>query len=208
MILLNPLERRVFFITHPNVAIDRDVPVPQWPLSELGLQRMRGGLAQPWVRQISAVYSSDERKARDGAAILADHLGLGVSCLPGLRENDRSSTGFLPPEEFEGVADQFFAHPEQSIRGWETARDAQARVLRAVAEVLEDRTHGSIAIVSHGAVGTLLFCHLAGKPISRRHDQPANGGGNYFSFPLLTKVPDHGWRSFDAPADQDTKGLG
>jgi broad specificity phosphatase PhoE len=194
------LERRAFFITHPNVAVNRDVPVPQWPLTELGMQRMRAGLAQPWVKQISAVYSSAERKALDGAAILAEHLGLGVTCLHELGENDRSSTGFLPPDEFERVADQFFAHPEQSARGWETACAAQSRVLRALAEVLEDRTHGSIAIISHGAVGALLYCHLAGKPISRQHDQPANGGGNYYSFPLSTRVPDHGWRQFDAPA--------
>lgn len=38
------------------------------------------------------------------------------------RENDRSSTGFLPPEEFEVVADAFFAQPGVSVRGWETAQ--------------------------------------------------------------------------------------
>ena len=32
----------------------------------------------------------------------------------------------------------------------------------------EDSSEGSVAIVSHGAVGTLLYCHLAGEPIGMR----------------------------------------
>jgi len=33
-----------YLITHPDVVISREVPVPRWPLSERGLQRMRLGL--------------------------------------------------------------------------------------------------------------------------------------------------------------------
>src|SRR5918996_613042 len=144
--------RQLYFITHPNVVISRDVPVPRWPLSELGLARMRKGLQQPWVKDITAVYCSTEQKAIDGARILADHLSIPFRQVEDLGENDRSSTGFLPPDEFERVADQFFANPEVSIRGWERAADAQARVVRAVEGLAP--TNGAIAIVSHGAVGT------------------------------------------------------
>jgi len=35
----------LYFITHPNVVVSRDVPVPRWPLSELGRERMRAGFA-------------------------------------------------------------------------------------------------------------------------------------------------------------------
>ena len=31
----------VYFITHPDVVIDPDVPVPQWPLSAQGKERMK-----------------------------------------------------------------------------------------------------------------------------------------------------------------------
>ena len=51
-----------YFITHPNVVVSRDVPVPRWPLSEPGRQRMRAGLKQPWVRELSAIYCSTEQK--------------------------------------------------------------------------------------------------------------------------------------------------
>ncbi len=169
----------LYFITHPNVVVSRDVPVPRWPLSELGKRRMRAGLSQPWVRDIGAIYSSTEQKAIDGAEILAAHLSLPFTQIEELGENDRSATGFLPPDEFERVVDQFFAKPHESVRGWERAIDAQARVVRAVERI---QHAGTIAIVSHGAVGTLLYCHLAGEPIARRWDQPPNGGGNYYSF--------------------------
>ena len=123
-------------------------------------------------------------------------------------ENDRSSTEFLPPDEFERVADEFFKDPAQSVRDWETAAHAQRRIVDAVSNIVV-RTAGarSIAIVSHGAVGTLLYCHLRGVPISREYDQPANGGGNFFSFPLPRGMPNHPWRPIDVPAaSQDVFG--
>lgn len=192
-----------YFISHPNVQISADVPVPQWPLSELGRRRMRAGLQQPWVAGLSAVHSSCERKALDSAEILAGHLGLPVHTHEALGENDRSTTGFLPPAEFERVADAFFARPAQSVRGWETAAAAQARIVGAVQHLaVRERLRnpggdGSIAILSHGAVGTLLYCHLAGLPISRRWDQPANGGGNYFRFELNPPRVQGSWQSID-----------
>ena len=187
----------LYFITHPNVVVSRDVPVPRWPLSELGRERMRAGLRQPWVRDITAVYCSTEQKAIDGAEILAGHLALGFTQVAELGENDRSATGFLPPDEFERVADQFFASPDKSIRGWERAADAQSRVVRAVERIAGQDSGGAIAIVSHGAVGTLLYCHLAGEPIARRWDQPPNGGGNYYRFNVAPRRVFSWWRAFD-----------
>jgi broad specificity phosphatase PhoE len=190
--------RAFYLITHPNVVISRDVPVPRWPLSELGKQRMRAGLRQPWVREVTSVYCSTEQKAIDGAEILAGHLGIGFEKVEALGENDRSATGFLPPDEFERVADQFFGSPEISVRGWERAVDAQARIVRAVQKIFEtDKTPGAIAIVSHGAVGTLLYCHLAGEPIDRRRDQPPNGGGNFYCFTLSPRAAHYWWRPID-----------
>ena len=172
--------------------------MPRWPLSELGKQRMRAGLRQPWVRELTAIYCSTEQKAIDGAAILAEHRSLPFDEIAELGENDRSATGFLPPEEFERVADAFFASPGASVRGWERALDAQARIVKAVESIArKDGTRGAIAIVSHGAVGTLLYCYLAGEPISRRWDQPANGGGNFYAFTLSPRSVHSWWKPID-----------
>jgi broad specificity phosphatase PhoE len=70
--------------------------------------------------------------------------------------------------------------------------------VRAVEQIaLEDKTGGTIAIVSHGAVGTLLYCHLAGKPLARRWDQPPNGGGNYYGFTVSPRAVRSWWRAID-----------
>jgi broad specificity phosphatase PhoE len=197
------MARLVYFITHPNVVISREVPVPQWPLSELGRERMRVALAQPWVSALTAIYCSTEQKAIDGAQILAEHLSLGFTPIADLGENDRSSTGFLPLHEFEQVADMFFAEPQVSVRGWERAVDAQSRVVEAVQRAVDaDKTSGPMAIVSHGAVGTLMYCHLAGKPIDRRWDQPPNGGGNFFPFTMEPRAALSWWQPIDPPAAQ------
>jgi broad specificity phosphatase PhoE len=192
------MSRRCIFITHPNVVISREVPVPRWPLSKRGRERMRAGLAQPWVRDIGAVWCSTEQKAIDGAAILAAHRGLPYATAEDLGENDRAATGFLAPDEFERVADQFFARPQDSVRGWETAAAAQARIVSAVTRIADsDRSGGTLAFVSHGAVGTLLYCHLAGEPISRTRDQPPNGGGNWFAFDWPERRARSWWQPID-----------
>jgi broad specificity phosphatase PhoE len=195
--------RRWFFVTHPQVVVDPALPVPRWTLSERGRARMRAGLGQPWLREVGSIHCSTERKALDAAAIWAEPLGLPLTPHADLGENDRSSTGYLPADEFERTADAFFAQPEASVRGWECAVDAQRRIVAAVNRIdREDDSPGVVAIVAHGAVGTLLYCDLAGQPISRRWDQPANGGGNWYAFTLMPRAACSHWQPIDAEPAQ------
>ena len=192
----------IFFITHPDVRIDPNVPVPEWPLNERGRARMRAMAAHPWLGGVRSIFASGERKARDAAQLLAEGLGLqGYSVVDCLGENDRSATGYLPKQEFEATADAFFAQPQTSVRGWEPAADAQARIIHAVEQVvLQASDNGDVAIIGHGGTGTLLYCHLAGLPISRRYEQPATNGGNWFAFDRASqKLLQAEWRSIDAP---------
>lgn len=155
-------------------------------------------LAHRWVEELSSVYCSDEQKAIDGAEILGRHTGIDIRQVKDLGENDRSSTGFLEPAIFESTADQFFASPEQSVQGWETAIDAQSRIVEAVRKIeREDTATGSIAIISHGAVGTLLYCFLADKAIDRRWDQPGSGGGNYLKLQFEPTMKCDWWQPVD-----------
>ena len=111
--------------------------VPDWPLNSYGRARMHAMLCRPWIRSVQSVFSSNERKARDGAEILTEGLGLRkYTVVTGLGENDRSGTGFLTKEEFEAAVDAFFAQPHTSVRNWETAADAQSRIVRAVEQIL------------------------------------------------------------------------
>ena len=183
------------FITHPEVVIDPSMPVPDWPLSPEGVRRMGLALEQPWVSKLGSVFSSAERKARDTARLVADRFGLSPVIVAELGENDRSATGYLPKEEFETTANLFFAHPEESVRGWERAIDAQRRISAAVERVIvEAPRNRDVAVVSHGGVGALLLCHLKGVPISRVEDQPGAGGGCIYSFDMGTRALLSGWR--------------
>lgn len=184
-----------FFITHPEVVVDPAIPVPQWKLSGTGIARMKVFAGAPSLANVAAIWSSAEVKAVEAATILAAKLNLTAAIEPDLHENDRSATGFLQPAEFERMADAFFASPEQSVRGWERAVDAQARIVGAVGGILGAHAQGDIAFVAHGGVGTLLQCHLSGEAISRRFDQPAQG--HVFAFDLAARKLVHGWRRFE-----------
>jgi broad specificity phosphatase PhoE len=192
----------VFFVTHAEVTIDPAVPVPDWSLSKRGRARHSAFNEREFIADMTAIYCSAERKAIDAAEILSQATGLKFSICEELGENDRSSTGFLPPPEFQETADLFFAHPDQSVRGWERAMDAQARVVQAVTRILaQDTSTGHITIVSHGGVGALLLCHLTGSAISRQMDQTGSGGGNFFAFDRVKRSVLHGWKDIGSPAE-------
>jgi broad specificity phosphatase PhoE len=184
------------YVSHPEVVIDPAVPLPRWGLSEKGRTRMAVFAAQRWLRRFGRVISSDETKAIETGEALASALGIPMDVREGLHENDRSATGFLPPPEFEATADAFFAQPETSIRGWERAMDAQARIVRNVGTALAEGLDTPTIICGHGGVGTLLWCHCAGVPISRAHDQ--KGGGNHYHFDLARRIVLYGWRPLEA----------
>ncbi len=181
------------YITHPQVRIDPDVPVPEWGLSEIGAARARAAAIHPWAYKLGLIVSSGERKAIETAEILAATSGAPVEIIEAMHENDRSATGFLAPPEFEKAADWFFANPHESFKGWERAIDAQARIVSNVETVLARHDPRlPIAFVGHGGVGTLLKCHLERKPISRQGDQPP-GGGNLFCFDLAKRAVSCDW---------------
>lgn len=188
----------VRYLTHPQVLIDPALDVRHWSLNAVGRARvaaLAAGLGA--LRGTRRVITSAETKARDTATPLAAALGVEPEIRPAMHENDRSATGFLPPAEFEQVADAFFAHPTASVRGWETAQAAQARILSDLRACLAGPQSGDLLLVGHGAVGTLLYCALAGLPIDRRHDQGPGGGGNWFAFDAATCTPAQGWQPME-----------
>jgi len=184
------------YITHPEVVVDPEVPVPRWRLSDRGRARVGLMLRQPWVARLTRIVASGEVKALETASILAAHCGLDVEQRHETGEIDRSVPGFLPPAEFEVAADACFAQPVASSGGWEPAAAAQVRIAGALADLLH--APGETAVVGHGGVGTLWYCHLAGLPIERRWDQP--GQGHHLA--VERGRPVHHWRRIEDLEDQ------
>ncbi|MGH6965993.1 MAG: histidine phosphatase family protein, partial [Phenylobacterium sp.] len=110
---------------------------------------------------------------------------------------DRSSTGYLEAEAFWPVVQQFFARPDESIQGWETARHAQQRIVAAVNRVAGAQAD-DIAIVSHGGVARLLTAHLQGVAIGQE-DRPGNpNGGCFLVFDLAQPGRLRPWADIEA----------
>ncbi len=191
------------YLSHPQVEIDPQKEIDKWSLNDLGRSRVLGLSQSDALVGTQIVISSAETKAIETAYPIAKALGCQLKIRQQMHENDRSATGFLPPDEFESVADQFFKYPDKSVRGWETATSAQARIVAEVRECLSLYPDGDILFVGHGGVGTLLYCHLSGVEISRDFDQGAVGGGSFFEFQDLQSKPRSRWRPLEEMSAQD-----
>ena len=175
------------YITHPEVVIDPAVAPPRWGLSDLGRARAEAFAARDLVPHATPIFASTEPKASQLAEIIASRSGSVVMVRRAFGENDRSSTGYLAGASFEAMVDRFFGNPDHSQDGWESASDAQRRIVAAVREAIAEAGKQPVVFCGHGAVGTLLKCHVGGRPIARHEDQrvmAARGGGNCFVFEL------------------------
>lgn len=196
---------KALYLTHPQVRMDPAVPVPLWGLSEEGRHRAEAFAGRRIVPKGTFVFSSREAKALELAEIIAAQAGTPVLADHLMGENDRSATGFLPPALFEETADRFFAHPLESVDGWERAADAQARIVETVLAALESVPDDMpVIFCGHGAVGTLLKCHLGARKIARSEDQSRHGhrgGGNGFLFDPRSRTLLTEWMPMEALAD-------
>lgn len=192
---------RALYVTHPQVSMDPNVPVPLWGLSPEGRARAEAFAARGVVPAGAMIFSSRERKALELAEILAAEAGTLVLSDHLMGENDRSATGFLPPALFEATADRFFAEPESSVDGWERAIDAQNRIVDTITTALASVPAGTTPVFcGHGAVGTLLKCHVAQRRIARSEDQSRHGhrgGGNCFVFDLAARKLHCEWAAME-----------
>ncbi len=190
------------YVTHPQVVQDPAVPVPRWGLSERGRSRAERFANHALVQAATRIVSSPETKALELAAILAAASGVPVESGDNFAENDRTSTGYVGPERFEELADAFFAEADRSTAGWETARDAQTRIVAAFEAALDGNDPTKpVIFAGHGAVGTLLKCRLGGRAISRNEDQRRigdPGGGNVLVIRLFDRALLTDWIAMEA----------
>jgi broad specificity phosphatase PhoE len=182
----------VIYITHPEVVIDPHIQVPQWTLSAVGAERMRLFSRDPALGGARSVWCSTQTKAQVSARILSEALNLPVLELQELGENDRSSTGYVAPPRFWELVNAFFSSPEESAEGWETARHAQDRTMKAIDHVIANSPDGDILIVGHGGVGRLALASLKDEPIDLSSEQP--GQGSWFWFDRETRVLRSSWQ--------------
>lgn len=64
------------YLTHPQVEIDPNVPVPEWGLSSRGRERIDAILGRPWLKGLKRIVASEERKAIETGERIAASLGI------------------------------------------------------------------------------------------------------------------------------------
>lgn len=188
--------RRILYVSHPEVVIDPAVPVPEWGLSEVGAARIRTALSTGWPGPGWQIITSPEVKAQETAGLIAEAFDLPIMIHPDMGEVDRSSTGYLPHDQHEAHANALFTNLLIGPNGWESAQEAQRRIVKAFEDVTRD-VSGDLMLVGHGAVGSFLWCHLSAQTISRQQDQPCGGCLWQVDQSDAGFVPVHGWRSVE-----------
>ena len=136
------------------------------PLNDLG-RRQAAELAERLAGDgISAVYTSDLRRASETAGVIADRLGLPVVEDAALREIDVGSWSGLTRAEVEQRFPDGFARWRAGEIGHdgETREQLTARVVTAVERIAATHQGDTILVVTHGGSIRALRRHAAGDP--------------------------------------------
>ena len=130
------------------------------------------GLAQAellvsWASEVqpSIIYSSDLCRATETARLMADHLGVNLVIDSRLREVNFGAIEGLTPEEMESrypkLRKDFLNKPaDTKMPGGESGREALARALPLINEIIKSKDIGEVIIVCHGTLMRLISCKL------------------------------------------------
>ncbi len=184
---------KLYFITHPSVNIDPNIPVNKWSISEEGWKQVRNLSDEPFWKEVDVIFASTEQKANKAAEYWSRKFNIPLTIVDGIEEIDRSSTGFLS-EDFWKVVDEFYAEPSERVRGWESANECLKRMISTIDNITKNNQGKNIAIVSHGAVENLYACHIKG--ITPSHITGQTKIGSWFVLDLNTRKIISDWREY------------
>jgi broad specificity phosphatase PhoE len=132
------------------------------PLTERGREQARALAERLAHVELGAVYSSDLRRARDTAAVVAERQGLDVQGMRELREVDVGSWSGLTRAEAEEQFPEGFRRWRAGFPGWEDGETYEAmtdRVIAVVQRIADEGEGGRVLVVSHG--GPIRAIHAA-----------------------------------------------
>lgn len=147
---------RLILVKHAMPVIVPDAPPPTWALSDEGREAAARIAADLSAYQPVSVVSSVAPKTVETGEIIAARLHLPSSTAPGLHEHERDLEPFEDTERFHARMRRFFAEPDAVVYGTETADAAHARFKAAIRAVLANYPTGTLVVVAHGTVISLL----------------------------------------------------
>ena len=136
------------------------------PLNDTGREQAEALAGELAGDGVTAVYSSDLRRASETARIVGDRLALPVTAIPALREIDVGSwSGLTRDEVRERFPDGFARWLAGEIgHDGETREELTARVVPAVESIAEAHPGELVLVVTHGGAIRALRRHAAGEP--------------------------------------------
>ena len=167
------------------------------PLNETGREQARALAEQLAGDAIAAVYTSDLRRARETAEIVAAKLDAEIVALRELREIDVGSWQGLSWPEIEEQDPDGVERWRRDGHGWhggETYEELGARIVAALSGIVARHPGERVVVVGHGGTvrATRAFVDGVSVAESRRRSAPI---GNCEVFRVVTE--DGHWRGLD-----------
>lgn len=134
-----------------------------------------------------AIYSSNLKRARHTAEIIAEPHRQAVREIPALREIWMGSWEGLDWEQigakFSCQKDLWFAGKTKEATGGESLEEASQRTWHALNKIAQEHQKGNIVVVSHGLVIGTFICLLKEEPLLNWHDyRVSNTAFNLFLY--------------------------
>lgn len=135
------------------------------PLTQKGREQAHALAARIAHIELAAVYSSDLRRARETAEVVADSQALDVQVEPDLREVDVGSWSGLTRVEAEQRFPGGFARWRAGYPGWDDGESYEAmtdRVIEAVRAIAPRHPDERVLVVAHGGPIRALHAEALG----------------------------------------------
>lgn len=154
----------VIMVRHGQPEIDPSQPAADWPLSEAGREATRELALVIGRFAPGRIVTSPERKAMETGDEIAAVLNLQVATDHDLREQGLINLPYLSDDAFRQAVRTHFLRPDEIVLGGESARDAGARLARAIDNVREhsSETLRPSIFVTHGRVLSSFLSRLTG----------------------------------------------
>ena len=143
----------LILVRHAMPQVERGIASKLWELGEeskadcvLVADALPAALAP-------VIYSSDEPKAQQTAAAIAQRRGLATAVDPGFGEVDRTAAGWI--EDHRAAALRYLATGEAP--GWEPREQVVRRFSDAVVRAMDQPGEGDVVVATHGQAMSLFI---------------------------------------------------
>jgi len=139
-------------------------------ITDIGVLQMERVAEFLSVEPVTALYSSDLKRAGRGAEIIGRVLGIGPVKVPALRELHLGRWEGLTREEAaerypEEASFSFRDLARGKVKGGESLVDLGGRVIPALKDIIERHTGETVCVVAHGGVNRVILSDAMGLPI-------------------------------------------